>query len=49
VEPKHIKGIIMKTRNENLRKLQFRTGAGAHVKSNKALRRKNKVVLSKEL
>ncbi len=33
----------MKVRNENLRKLQFRTGSGAHVKSNKALRRQAKV------
>lgn len=39
----------MKVRNENMRKLHFKTGAGAHVKSNKALRRKEKIKFLKEL
>ena len=39
----------MKVRNENMRKLHFKSGAGAHVKSTKALRRKEKVAFIKEL
>jgi hypothetical protein len=36
-------------RSEVLRQLHFKTGAGAHTKSKKAARRKEKVLLKKEL
>lgn len=39
----------MKARSETLRRLHFKTGAGAHVKTKKALRRKDKQELKKEI